>query len=130
MVGGHYSHRFFVVRDGRIVCLRVVFNGDPATGFVTGVFKADADEKSRFPSEPHWNEASVKWWYRKFYSETRTGQIIALREDKPELYDYRVYDGAAVGERPSANILKYLRRIHVLLWVIVALVTVLLVRLL
>jgi hypothetical protein len=38
--------------------------------------------------EPDWDVAQAKFWYRKFYSETRTGQLMWLRPDNPVLFFY------------------------------------------
>ncbi len=30
-----------------------------------------------------WREANERFWYRKFYQEMRTGQLMVLRPDEP-----------------------------------------------
>jgi hypothetical protein len=38
-----------------------------------------------FPA-PSWQKAKIAYWYRKFYQETRTGQLMVLRPDEPTLH--------------------------------------------
>jgi len=38
--------------------------------------------------EADWDEANTRYWYRRFYTETRTGQLMALRSDDPRLFYY------------------------------------------
>jgi len=128
--GSHHHHRFFVVHHGKIVRESVVFNDDPSDGFDARIFKADAGWEYELPGERELRKADIKWWYRKFYTETRTGQIMALREDKPELYDYRIYCDPTIAAHLSQNSLRQFRKVHFLLWVLIALVALVLVRLL
>jgi hypothetical protein len=128
--GSHHHHSFFVVHDGTIVRDSVVFGDDPSDGFDARIFKTNDHSEPGFLSERNREEASVRWWYRKFYAETRTGQIMALREDKPELYDYRIYCDPTITAHLSQNSLRQLRKVHFLLWVLIALVALVLVRLL
>lgn len=39
--------------------------------------------------EKAWERADDKYWYRKFYEETRMGQLMLLRPDNPKLFYYR-----------------------------------------
>ena len=36
----------------------------------------------------HWGRAREILWYRRFYTETETGQLMVLRPDKPELLHF------------------------------------------
>jgi hypothetical protein len=58
----------------------------------------------RPPEEPEnaqwkgWADANLRWWYRKFYTETRTGQLMVLRTDFPPIFHY-----APQGRRSAQN---------------------------
>jgi hypothetical protein len=71
-------HDFFVVSENRIVEEELLFRDYPGSGFDPSIFEAADDDP--------WKVAWVRWWYRKFYTETQMGQLMALRPDKPELY--------------------------------------------
>lgn len=43
---------------------------------------------SVWASEKHEIAAVVRYWYRKFYEETRPGQLMVLRPDEPALFHY------------------------------------------
>jgi hypothetical protein len=70
--------RFFVVSEDKIVEEELLFSDSPGSGFDPSIFEAADDDP--------WKVAWVRWWYRKFYTETQMGQLMALRPDKPELY--------------------------------------------
>ena len=64
------------------------------------------------------------FWYRKFYSETRTGQLMVLRPDEPILYYYERPQAPArdiVREIQSATLLKTYRLLLFALPLLVAL---------
>jgi hypothetical protein len=78
----HESFSFFVVNDGRIVLDLVTFGRYSGNGFNPEVFKPAFDIEHRvWLSERDWNEARLRWWYRRFYEETDAGQLMQLRED-------------------------------------------------
>jgi hypothetical protein len=96
-----HSHSFFVVsyggkkidwRGGEIVEERIPFSDRHNGGFDASVFKPEVDEQQIGPQKWDWRQpwyvADTCFWYRKFYSETKTGQLMVLRPDKPELYYY------------------------------------------
>lgn len=109
---------FFVVHSGKIVRERLSFFDHHDSGFDPSVFaKPDHSDPTWF-DEPEWDEAETRFWYRKFYSETHTGQLMVLRADEPTLYHY---------ERPqSQDVARDLQvvtlvKMYRLLWVAVPL---------
>jgi hypothetical protein len=82
------SYSFFVVSDDRIVRESVSLHGDPNSGFDPTIFKSENDSDSIWANDSDCREARTRFWYRKFYSETRTGQLMVLRPDEPILYAF------------------------------------------
>jgi hypothetical protein len=72
--------RFFIVCDNKIVEESLEFRDYPESGFDPSVFLPDDDEP--------WRQAWVRFWYRKFYTQSEFGQLMGLRPDAPELYYY------------------------------------------
>jgi hypothetical protein len=87
-------YKFFVVANERIVLEDGWVKDSPNSGF----------DPAAFFEPGFWNGdnlansvgARATYWYRKFYRETRAGQIMVLRPDKPELFHY------AEGRTPGA----------------------------
>lgn len=77
-------YEFFVVHDGKIV--RERFSCMP--GYPLVLAKNEVDDKPIWHSEPYKHQAWETYWYRKFYTETLTGQLMVLRPDEPILYRY------------------------------------------
>jgi len=48
---------------------------------------ASADSELDWVDEERWSAATDIFWYRKFYAETRVGQLMLLRSDKPKIFD-------------------------------------------
>ena len=64
-----------------------------------------------------WDEADTRYWYRKFYTETRTGQLMALRPDDPRLFYYERTGPDVMG---AIGVLQQsLLRIKFVLWILV-----------
>ncbi len=85
---GTDSYKFFVVYHGKIVEEYANFSDSPDNGFDPKIFST-YDRADRFTfHEGDMREAWVSFWYRKFYTETGTGQLMVLRPDEPELYFY------------------------------------------
>ena len=122
-------YSFFVVCNDKIVRERVSFSDYHGNGFDPSLFDPGSDIGSIWFSDTGWREASVRFWYRKFYTETRMGQLMILRDDEPELYDYQSRPGADMRVLLSQNIVTVLKRIHILLWVLIALAVANLMRL-
>jgi hypothetical protein len=96
------SHTFFVVADKKIVEESVSFGDHSHSGFDPSVFQLRNRADTVWFHDRDWQEAWDRFWYRKFYSETQIGQLMALRPDEPELYFYpegRFYSAV------SANVL-------------------------
>jgi hypothetical protein len=77
---------FFAVYDGKIVRERLPFFDHYNSGFDPSVFEPMDYSDRTWEDEAEWAEAQTKYWYRKFYSETHTGQLMQLRPDTPTLY--------------------------------------------
>ena len=67
--------------------------------------------------EADWHEADTRYWYRKFYTETRTGQLMALRPDEPQLFFYEETGPDVMGAIEVLN--QSLVTIRLLLWALV-----------
>jgi len=75
---------FFVVYDGKIVRDRLSFmHCDPRV-----LTKYQANDEPIWRAEPYEHAAWETYWYRKFYADTLTGQLLVLRPDEPLLYHY------------------------------------------
>jgi hypothetical protein len=61
--------------------LAVSFSDYHENGFDSAVFVSGDDSNSIWMHETGWWEARTRFWYRKFYAETRTGQLMMLRPD-------------------------------------------------
>lgn len=82
--GDEAFYHFFIVANDKIVLEDAWLRDSPDSGFDPEMFSIAGDE------------AEAPFWYRKFYRETRTGQLMVLRPDKPELFHY------AEGRTPNA----------------------------
>jgi hypothetical protein len=82
------SYVFFVVHKDAIVREQVSFCDYSDSAFDPSVFEPDEDARPIWMNHPYWDEAWVRYWYRKFYAETRTGQLMVLRPDEPILFYY------------------------------------------
>lgn len=82
------SYVFFVVHKNSIIREQVSFCDYSDSGFDPSVFEANDDSRPIWRNHPEWDEAWVRYWYKKFYTETRTGQLMVLRPDEPILYHY------------------------------------------
>lgn len=104
---------FFVIHDGKIVRERSSF----LHCYPRVLTKHAVDDKPIWHSEPYGQEAWETQWYRKFYTETLTGQLMVLRSDEPILYHYN-----RVGQGATRDIeLVTLFKIYKFLWIVVPL---------
>jgi len=108
---------FFVVAKNRIVRERVGFSDYLDSGFDPTIFETHDYKDMIWGDEADWDEAETRYWYRKFYTETRTGQLMALRPDDPRLFHYErtgpdVMGGIGVLQRS-------LLQIKFVLWILV-----------
>jgi len=83
-------HTFFAVHDGRVVLESCNFSSE--TPLV--LKRVEQEEEPIWHRHSYFDEALTRYWYRKFYTETLTGQLMMLRPDEPILYYY---------ERPQAR---------------------------
>jgi len=83
----HDSYSFFVVHHDKIVNERVNLSDAHNYGFDPTVFDPD-DTQPIWDDEKGWRDAHIRFWYRKFYRETTTGQLMVLRSDEPPLFHY------------------------------------------
>jgi len=108
---------FFVVAKDRIVRDWVGFSDYHDNGFDPSVLETHDYEDMIWGDEAHWDEANTRYWYRKFYTETRTGQLMALRPDDPQLYHYESTGPDVMG---AIGVLQQsLLRIKFVLWILV-----------
>lgn len=80
---GDLRHTFFVVQDDKIVSESYDFGHDDPM-----ILKKQQDTDPIWMSHPMFDEALERYWYRRFYTETLTGQLMVLRPDEPILYHY------------------------------------------
>jgi hypothetical protein len=82
------------------------------------VLKRNTEDEPIWRSNQYFDEAFERYWYRRFYTETVTGQLMVLRPDEPILYYY---------ERPAVRDLEHelrsvtLLKMYRLLWISVPL---------
>jgi hypothetical protein len=81
------SYSFFVTHGEAIVRERVRFSDAHDYGFDPDVFDG-ADRSEMWTGDKGWRDAHVRFWYRKFYRETRIGELMVLRSDGPPLFHY------------------------------------------
>jgi hypothetical protein len=104
---------FFVVHNGKIVRDSFSFmHCDPRV-----LVKSKADIEPIWHAEPHERQAWETYWYRKFYTETLTGQLMVLRPDEPILYNYARAERDVTRDVGVVTLIK----IYGLLWVAVPL---------
>jgi hypothetical protein len=121
-------YSFFVVYGEQIVREQVQFSDNPRSGFDPSVFDARDDREPLYSNQTARYEADTRFWYRKFYTETRTGQVMVLRHDHPRLYDYEKHRSAPDSASILENAINLLKKMHMLMWVLIALVCLMLIR--
>jgi hypothetical protein len=110
---GDPMYCFFLVYNGKIAHESFSFiHRDPRM-----LVKVKADKEPIWRSEPYRQEAWETYWYRRFYTETLTGQLMVLRPDEPILYRY----DRAVHDTTGDVELLTLIKIYRLLWIAVPL---------
>lgn len=117
---GQEAYSFFLVHDGKIVQENVTFYDYHNSGFEPSVFGKNDHSEPLWSGEVARAEADARYWYRRFYSETATGQRMLLRSDKPRLFFFEDLQGpdAAGALRVIA---RSLNSVRILLWVLVIL---------
>jgi hypothetical protein len=124
-------YSFFVVYQDKIVSERVSFSDYHGNGFDPDIFKWDEGHDDIWRNDSDWMEATTRLWYRRFYSETRTGQLMVLRPDEPILYHYprtQALDGMSGSQVPEVAVRSQdkpptvtLLRTYKLLWIAIPL---------
>jgi hypothetical protein len=114
----HYS--FFLVAKEKIIKENFSLSDWPGSGFDPSLLISTLDDDQTWAAEDSWSAAHDRFWYRKFYSETRTGQLMTLRPDKPQLY-HEPNESAIGVERWMAEINRDLVGVRFAIWVLVAL---------
>ena len=104
-------HCFFVLYRGKIVDEQFSFAS--RSPFV--LERPLGYKEPECHNRQYFDEAEECYWYRKFYTETMTGQLMVLRSDKPCLYYL---------ERPTRDLipdvaLVVLTKLYYLLWVVI-----------
>lgn len=84
----HERHAFFVVHHDKIIREQVSFSDHSGSGFDPRSFVTDVDSAPIWFSEKGWSDARLRYWYRKFYRDTATGQMMVLRSDEPDLFHF------------------------------------------
>ncbi len=126
--GPHESYAFFVVFGDKIVRERVAFSDYHSSGFDPDVFKSNDHSNETWCNDFAWTQARVRLCYKRFYSETQIGQLMLLRDDSPEIFDAR-RSIASPEHLLLADLFTLVRKIHVSLWVLIALTGLILFRL-
>ena len=107
------SHVFFAVHDKKIVLESCHFSSEEPL-----ILHQEKDDDPIWHSHPQFDEAVVRYWYRKFYSETMVGSLMVLRPDGPILYHYdRATSKDAARDVQFVTLIKAYR----LLWIAVVL---------
>lgn len=116
------SYIFFVTHGGKIVRERVAFYDSHGSGFDPSIFKEVAKESPAiWRNEEFWHDAGVRYWYRRFYRETETGQLFALRSDEPTLFHAEEDRWETERIEWLGQLVVHATRIQRLLWAIVIL---------
>lgn len=80
------SYSFFAVCGDQIANERVSFGDYHGNGFDPDVFERSLSKDVLWGRERSFEEADAAFWYRKFYTETRTGQLMVYTPDAPLHY--------------------------------------------
>jgi hypothetical protein len=111
-------YSFFAVYDGKVVMESCGFNSEEPL-----VLKREAENEPTWRNHPYFDEAVERYWYRRFYTETVTGQLMVLRPDEPILYFYdRPQTRDVLRELQAVTIVKMYRLLWVLIPLLVAIV--------
>jgi hypothetical protein len=110
------SHHFFAVHGDSIVLESCHFNSEEPL-----VLKNEPEKEPIWHNHPYFEQALEHYWYRKFYTETVTGQLMVLRPDEPILYHYeRPQTRDAVKDLELVTLIKMYRVLWVILPLLVA----------
>lgn len=98
----HETYHFFIVKEDKIVEENIGFSEYHCSGFDPTLF-VHYDEPKVWMHEKDWGEARRRYWYKKFYAETTTGQLMLLRPDKPSLFDGSESEDDGIEEEDGAT---------------------------
>jgi hypothetical protein len=112
------DYSFFLVYGGNIVREQVTFFDDHYSGFEPSALEHDDRSKEFHSHVEAVEEATAKYWYRRFYTETQAGQMMVLRSDHPKLFYYEDLQKPDV-MGALETIARSLERVRTLLWVLV-----------
>jgi hypothetical protein len=123
-------YKFFLVAGDQIIDESYRVSRWPGSGFDPSLLMTSQDDDPVWSDERDWREAFERFWYRKFYRETRTGQLMVLRPDEPPLYYYpEGRTNAAAGiEAWFAEAQRLLVGIRFALWLLVVLAVIEMIR--
>ncbi len=115
------SYGFFLVAQDKIIDEHFTLSDWHNNGFDPAILSGYQSGPTWF-HEPHWDEANDRFWYRKFYTETRTGQLMVLRPDEPTLFHYPEGRYRSVGgiEGWLGEIHRLVRGMRIAIWILVA----------
>jgi len=109
------SYSFFAVHQGKIVDEDCHFNAEEPL-----VLLQKKDDKPIWHTEPLLDAAWERYCYRKFYTETVTGQLMVLRPDEPILYNFERPQPEGHDSLRNAGLITLLK-VYDLLWVVASL---------
>jgi hypothetical protein len=108
------AYSFFIVAQDKIVEENLTLSDSIGNGFDPSVLVHD-DSAPIWFAERAWDEATDRYWYRKFYSQTRSGQLMLLRPDNPPIYH------SPGNKLPRGATQVFLRSIRLGVWILVVL---------
>lgn len=114
------SYQFCAVHRDQIIREEVRFFDSSDSGFDPTVFDSGEGIQPIWFNHARWDLAWTAFWYRRFYKETRPGQLMVLRPDNPVLHYYpeaRQWNNLS-GAVSNAQMLSHIR---LQLWVAIAL---------
>jgi hypothetical protein len=111
---------FFAVQKNKIIREQLNFFDHNGSGFDPSVFAQPDNSDRTWSDERDWDEARARFWYRKFYSETHAGQLMALRPTAPTLFFHE--DRTAADNMGALGVIaRSLNSVRLLLWALVIL---------
>lgn len=119
-------YRFFLVAADQIIDESYRLSDWHDNGFDPSLLTPSKDDDPLWNDSESWRESNERFWYRKFYQETRTGQLMVLRPDQPPLYFYPEGRANVAGgiEAWLADLRRLLSGIRFALWLLVVLVAI------
>lgn len=117
--GPNKAYQFFLIHGDKVIREQVSFFDSHRNGFDPRVLESFEGIEDSWSDDEHWRAANDMYFYKKFYTSTRTGQLMVLRPDEPRLYHYSRNQSPSadgiVGTDPTHQLKKPLWLIVVLL---------------